>query len=136
MGFNRKFIIAQRKLYNYFSDKTIKGCVRRWVRIGGNVFCHRSRISINNRNSCLSSVYLGHPVCRIFCRFRMWATLLNALASSTNFILYYLLCPCFLVHLKHMLLPQRIIKRNYARRPRAYFNQQSGGKAKCEIFVL
>ncbi|CAL1681786.1 unnamed protein product [Lasius platythorax] len=92
-----------------------------------------------SRRSAVSLLYGGDPfkVHEIFMdRFRMWATLLNALASSTNFILYCLLSPCFLVHLKHMLLPQRVLKRNYARRPRAYFNQQARGRAKCEIFVL
>ncbi|RLU21704.1 hypothetical protein DMN91_006080 [Ooceraea biroi] len=69
-------------------------------------------------------------------RFRFWATLLNALASSTNFILYCLLSPCFLVHLKRMLVPEHIARRNYGRRPIAYFHQQPNGKAKCEIFVV
>ncbi|XP_029158857.1 uncharacterized protein LOC114931084 isoform X2 [Nylanderia fulva] len=92
-----------------------------------------------SRRSAVSLLYGGDPfkVQEIFMeRFRIWATLLNALASSTNFILYCLLSPCFLVRVKHMLLPQRVIKRNYAKRRRAYFNEQARNKSKCEIFVL
>ncbi|KAL6255375.1 hypothetical protein P5V15_013713 [Pogonomyrmex californicus] len=93
-----------------------------------------------SRRSAVSLLYGGDPskVHEVFMEnFRMWATLLNALASSTNFILYCLLSPTFLIHLKRMLLPEHILKRNCTKkRPVAYFHQQSDCKARCEIFVL
>ncbi|XP_024877792.1 uncharacterized protein LOC112458403 [Temnothorax curvispinosus] len=93
-----------------------------------------------SRRSAVSLLYGGDPskVHEDFMEsFRMWATLLNALASSTNFILYCMLSPCFFVHLKRLLLPEHILKRKCAKRgPIAYFHQQPGGKARCEIFVL
>ncbi|XP_036144587.1 uncharacterized protein LOC105837665 isoform X2 [Monomorium pharaonis] len=93
-----------------------------------------------SRRSAVSLLYNGDPskVHENFMEsFRMWATFLNALSSSTNFILYYLLSPCFSVHLKRILLPEHIIKRKCAKRePNAYFHRQRGGRAKCEIFVL
>ncbi|XP_039306579.1 neuropeptide Y receptor type 6 [Solenopsis invicta] len=93
-----------------------------------------------SRRSAVSLLYGGDPsrVHEDFMEsFRMWATLLNALSSSTNFILYYLLSSCFSMHFKRMLLPKHIMKRKHARRgPIAYFHQQPGGRAQCEIFVL
>ncbi|XP_011699644.1 PREDICTED: uncharacterized protein LOC105456949 [Wasmannia auropunctata] len=93
-----------------------------------------------SRRSAVSLLYGGDPskVQEDFMEsFRMWATLLNALASSTNFILYCVLSPRFFVHLKTMLVPEHVLKRRYARRgPIAYFHQQPGGRTRYEIFVL
>ncbi|XP_018396687.1 PREDICTED: neuropeptide Y receptor type 6 [Cyphomyrmex costatus] len=93
-----------------------------------------------SRRSAVSLLYGGDPfkVREDFMEsFRMWATLLNALASSMNFILYCVLSPYFFVHLKRMFVPEHIVKRRHdRRRPIVYFNQQPDGKEKCEIFVL
>ncbi|KAH0948023.1 hypothetical protein HN011_012097 [Eciton burchellii] len=92
-----------------------------------------------SRRSAVSLLY-GNDASRVhedfMERFRLWATLLNALASATNFILYCLLTPCFLVHMKRMLLPKRVAERNYGKGPIAYFHQRQDNKAKCEIFVV
>ncbi|KAL0117427.1 hypothetical protein PUN28_010337 [Cardiocondyla obscurior] len=93
-----------------------------------------------SRRSAVSLLYGGDPFKvreSLMASLRAWATFLNALASSTNFILYCILSPCFYVRLKRMLLPERILNRRKAKRgPTAYFHREPEGREKCEIFVL
>ncbi|KAG7200265.1 hypothetical protein KM043_017734 [Ampulex compressa] len=94
-----------------------------------------------SRRSAVSLLYGGDPgrVQEVFMeRFRMYATLLNAIASSANFVLYCLLCPRFLLHLKH-LLSGDLLAKNYDRRKKPvcpHLQTETNDTTKRDIFVV
>ncbi|KAK2576767.1 hypothetical protein KPH14_005412 [Odynerus spinipes] len=93
-----------------------------------------------SRRSAVSLLYDGDLtiVQEVFLeRFRMYATLLNAISSSFNFVLYSLLSPHFLCHLKRALCRKSVPREGIKMKIKAIVSRNQLGNSNvpsCDLF--
>ncbi|XP_024941951.1 uncharacterized protein LOC107268961 isoform X2 [Cephus cinctus] len=89
-----------------------------------------------SRRSAISILYGGDDtrVNEVFLeRFRIIATLLNAISSSANFILYCLLSPQFLIQLKQLLRRRKVVEKRQLNLKIVTIEQQTRESTDCAL---